>query len=488
MRRHLVPCLLALSLCTQGSAQFLSGTRPLDPAPAWVFAEIGDLDGDGANELAVGLPDDDAGGLDSGAVRILFLGPDGAVRSSQRISAVEGGFTGALGSGVAFGSALADVGDLDGDGLHELAVGAPGAPPGQDAVFVLFLRSNGTVRANTRIADFDASLFAYGFGSGLAPVGDLNGDGLPELAIAKLFPPELDVALLAPDGSVAAWADAWDPPPGCACELEALAAVGDTDGNGAGDLLLVYAQDVLTGSPSWWLHLVRLTPNGTFLSEKRVPLAGSASRFLFDAGDVDGDAIHEVVVGELGPESVYRVGPPAQALARVDSFLPLQFGGVRVQDRNGDGCDDFVLGQGSGLELGFRNCSGCAGSIETIVLPRNAAPNPPIFQAVAGSPPVVGGTWRTSVDLASVGALGSLLVVATGGPLPGVRLGAPFQGTLLVRPPFLSPVFVSASDLHEIPIPVDCSHVGQIYWAQAAAWTGSRLVLTNALDLRVGTF
>ena len=57
-------------------------------------ASLGDLDGDGIDDLAVGAILDDDGGPDHGAVWIHFLNADGSVKSRQKISDTEGNFTG----------------------------------------------------------------------------------------------------------------------------------------------------------------------------------------------------------------------------------------------------------------------------------------------------------------------------------------------------------------------------------------------------------
>jgi len=56
------------------------------------IASMGDIDGDGIQDLAVGAPGDDDGGGQRGAVWILFMNADGTVRSHQKISETEGGF------------------------------------------------------------------------------------------------------------------------------------------------------------------------------------------------------------------------------------------------------------------------------------------------------------------------------------------------------------------------------------------------------------
>ena len=80
---------------------------------------LGDLDGDGVNDLAVGAPLDDDGGTDHGALWVLFLNFDGTVKSHQKISDTEGGFSGTLGFDDQFGAAIATLGDVDGDGVTE---------------------------------------------------------------------------------------------------------------------------------------------------------------------------------------------------------------------------------------------------------------------------------------------------------------------------------------------------------------------------------
>ena len=154
------------------------------------LAALGDLDGDGVPDLAVGAPGDDDGCDRCGAVYVLFLARDGLVRETAKISATQGGIKGELDDGSEMGIALEALPDLDGNGVLELAVGARGDAEAGDfagAVWVLSLTREGSVLQHRRITAGRGGLVAEleandVFGSGLAHLGDLDGDGWPELA------------------------------------------------------------------------------------------------------------------------------------------------------------------------------------------------------------------------------------------------------------------------------------------------------------------
>ncbi|MFK7898572.1 MAG: thrombospondin type 3 repeat-containing protein [Myxococcota bacterium] len=159
------------------------------------IASLGDFDNDGNPEIAVGVP-----GLRSGSTQlvgglwIIDLTPStGIPLAAQRIGDNEGGFpSGILGQGDQFGAAIASLGDWDGDGIGDLAVGAPFDDdaglndPG--AIYILYMNANGTVREHEKISasvgGFSPAPVSRGrFGSGVAAVGDQNADGRPDLAV-----------------------------------------------------------------------------------------------------------------------------------------------------------------------------------------------------------------------------------------------------------------------------------------------------------------
>ena len=181
--------------------------------PGFALASLGDLDGDGRLEVAAGSPNADDGGLDCGAIVILSIDPDGSAQTRQRISSTSGGLGAGLASGDQFGGrGIARLGDLDGDGTGDLAVGAFGSDGGRGAVWILLMNPDLTVKAKQKIGHDTKGLgFVLetddDFGHAVAAAGDVDGDGVPDLVTgvnrddeAGLDVGALVVACLHPDG------------------------------------------------------------------------------------------------------------------------------------------------------------------------------------------------------------------------------------------------------------------------------------------------
>ena len=141
----------------------------------------GDLDGDGFDDLAVGLQNqrvaDQPG---AGAVHVIFGSPDGLSRRDRIITRASRGVAQRPGDD-GFGSVIA-AGDFDGDGFDDLAVGAPfddvGGVENAGSVHLLYGSPRGPSGRRDRV-------LAHG-GRGLGPIGqEFDGFGWA-LAAANL--------------------------------------------------------------------------------------------------------------------------------------------------------------------------------------------------------------------------------------------------------------------------------------------------------------
>jgi hypothetical protein len=293
-------------------------------------AVIGDLDGDGIDELAVGVFKDADGGPDRGAVYILFMNRDGTVRSQQKISATEGGFAGPLRDGDRFGTAVAGLGDLDGDGVPDLVVGAVFDDDGgtdRGALWVLFLNRDGTVRGHQKIStlegEFTGVLQDGGtFGISVANLGDVDGDGVTDIAVGARrdddggeYRGAVWILFLERDGTVKAHQKISSTDGNFAGVLEdgvefgqSVAALGDFDGDGIPDVVVGAFRDNDGARHAGAVWLLLLNRDGTVREHHKISATAGGFRGrlrendLFGSGvaligDLDGDGVPDLAVG-----------------------------------------------------------------------------------------------------------------------------------------------------------------------------------------------
>mgnify|MGYP000191313532 CR=1 FL=1 len=311
----------------------------------------GDFDGQGYGDLAIG-----ATGSDTLA---FVLGP---TTGTQSLSTADALVTDSSGSG--FASALSVAGDVDGNGVVELLVGAPDSSTGRAWLLEGPVSSIDVDDCDTyaRCIELTTGTSGDGYGSVVASAGDLDADGLDELAVAApntsadagalwvLSGPLTGSALVSTDGILVSGDAAGD------LAGSVVAPGGDLDNDGYDDLIVgAPGADSSTGA----VYVVNGPITGPVdLGAADVTLTGSATgdaagSAAASAGDLDGDGQADLAVG--GPDAGLAwvvLGPVTanQALSSADvtSTAPStsSFGGALAGpgDVNGDGLDDLFIG------------------------------------------------------------------------------------------------------------------------------------------------
>ncbi len=197
---------------------------------------LGDLDGNGATDLAVSAPGDDDPVGDAGSIWILFLDSEGAVLDERKIAAGKSGFDVEMNTGAQLGKGLTATDDLDGDGVPELAAVSSDTDPFQvSTIWILFLERDGTVK---RWVKNGLTLVGSPQHAHIGLLWDADGDGIRDL----VWDDGKHFSALKPDGEIVTMAGRLD------WLLERrtnwigsrCGVVGDIDGDGQTDISCSY--------------------------------------------------------------------------------------------------------------------------------------------------------------------------------------------------------------------------------------------------------
>ena len=288
-------------------------------------SSAGDVDGDGKDDLLVGAYNNSDGG-GSGGKTYLFLGSTVTTGGTFDLSLADAAFVGENGGDIS-GWSVSSAGDVDGDGLDDLLIGANNYS--QTALLAgktyLFFGSTVIVGGTFDLSVADASFVgenAYDSSArSVSSAGDVDGDGLADIVIGAIL--NGDGGSYAGKtylflGSTIAAGGSFDLGSADASLVgeeaydysgASVSSAGDVDGDGLDDLLIgAYGNgDGGSGAGKSYLFLgSTLAPGGTFdLSVADAAFVGEnandrSGASVSSAGDVDGDGINDLLIGADG--------------------------------------------------------------------------------------------------------------------------------------------------------------------------------------------
>ena len=444
------------------------------------LAPAGDLNNDGVQDYVVGAPRADYSGIDAGHVAAIS-GATGAVLWTRDGAA-----------GHRWGESIVAIGDLNGDGRQEIAVGAPRVDTGQ--VSILNGANGLTVRS------FSGDPFTR-FGSSIALLRPVGTGPLRLLVSEPGFSTAGRVWLLDPNQPPAASA-VWQNSGALGEQIgERLASLGDVNGDGTPDFLASRSNnrvDVRSGSNGFVLH----TFSGAAADDFGYAFAG--------AGDLDRDGVPEIAIGapgtniENGAATVYS-GATFAPLFSLPGSPGARFGAAlaAVGDLDGDQWPELAIGAPYHFQSGLGGVGRV--TVHAITVPATAtAFGSSCAGSLAQAPALTTASaprLGVSTDLKIQQAPANTAVVFAQGVSASQAgsLALPFDLGVLGAPSCALRTSMEATDAAVtnssgaavliLNVPTTPSLAGFRWFAQGAVLTPANalgLLTTNGLDLRVG--
>jgi hypothetical protein len=331
---------IELTAVASGTGGFvLNGQNNFDASGSSVAAG-GDINGDGLGDFIIGAKYHDTNGSNAGRSYVVFGKTDTSAIDLSAIAAGTGGFAlNGQAAGNQSGRSVASAGDINGDGLADLIVGARYAT----ALGATEAGRSYVVFGKTATTAIDLSAIAAGTGGfvlngqttgdqsgySVASAGDVNGDGLADLIVsAKFSDPssgndagrtyvvfgktsttsiDLSSVTAGTGGFVINGQTTSDE------SSSSVASAGDINGDGLADFILgVKKSDPVTGSNAGRSYAIfgKTDTSEINLSAVAANTGGfvingendsdSSGNSVASAGDVNGDGLSDLIIGAVG--------------------------------------------------------------------------------------------------------------------------------------------------------------------------------------------
>lgn len=321
---------IQVGIVSAGSGGFaIDGELPWDYSGA-TLSPAGDVNGDGLADILVGTYQSFNDTLVDRAY-VVFGKNDGSLVDLADVAAGIGGFV-ITGEAHGDGLGVAGAGDLDGDGLDDLLIGAyevdGPAGPNSGRVYVAFGKND---PEPVSLVDIAAGLGGYaidGLSSGdhlggVDGLGDVNGDGLADFVVVESFGPSSDfgrshVIFGTGDRSPVDLDDVVAGDGGFTIDgaipnafSAGTAAAGDVNGDGLADLA-IGASTIDASVPPVYVVYGKADTSPVDLGDVALGQGGYAIELapgasdpnrIVGAGDVDGDGIADLIIGSPGEEA-----------------------------------------------------------------------------------------------------------------------------------------------------------------------------------------
>lgn len=388
---------------------------------------LSDINGDGVADIVVGAPTEDKSFtrdvIDAGSVYVLS-GADGSLLLSPASPGEE--------EGGQFGKAVAGIGDTDGDDEDDVLIGASGESGGAGRAYVVYrISSFGSGSSLSRTLESPNEVSGGQFGFAVDDVGDVNGDGLSDVVVGapqeeRLTASKAGRAYLFDGNTKDVLATFESPNPANFGRFgNAVAGIGDVTGDGVPDVL-VGAPGEGAGDDGRAYVFSGASQGPTSAAEYVLSSENPVSAGVFGGavaglgGSVDDDGIPDVIIGASGEtvDGDARAGRAhifsgadgarLQTLQSPNREEGGQFGAAvaTVGDGNGDGLPDALIGA-DGESSGAGRAYVFSGTDEQPYLPPFTSPNAEseggFGTAVAGAPrpdgradPIIGAPNETS--------------------------------------------------------------------------------------------